>query len=96
MFDSFGLEGFKLFIVDNDEAIIDELLFNFRKCKVSLTNQKITLYTMKFSTNTWENLVYQKKEQLTEVAQNFFHLLTQFAKLKKTNTMNILIVENDL
>ena len=96
MFDSFGLEGFKLFIVDNDEAIIDELLFNFRKCKVSLTNQKITLYTMKFSTNTWENLVHQKKEQLTEVAQNFFHLLTQFAKLKKTNTMNILIVENDL
>ena len=96
LFDSFGLEGFKLFTVDNDKSIIDELLFNFRKCKVSLTSQKITLCTMKFSTNTWEKLAHNKREQLTGVAQNFFHLLTQFAKLKKTNTMNILIVENDL
>ena len=40
LFDSFGLIGFKLFIVDNDETIIEELLFNFRKCKVSLTNLK--------------------------------------------------------
>ena len=96
LFDSFGLEGFKLFKVDNDETIIDELLFNFTKCKVSLTNQKITLCTMKFSTNTWEKLAHQKKEQLTVVTQNFFHLLIQYAKLKKANTMNILIVENDL
>ena len=96
LFDSFELEGFKLFTVDNDKSIIDELLFNFRKCKVSLTSQKITLCTMKFSTNTWEKLAHNKREQLTGVAQNFFHLLTQFAKLKKTNTMNILIVENDL
>ena len=51
---------------------------------------------MKFSTNTWEKLAHNKREQLTGVAQKFFHLLTQFAKLKKTNTMNILIVENDL
>ena len=51
---------------------------------------------MKFSTNTWGKLAHNKREQLTEVAQNFCHLLTQFAKLKKTNTMNILIVENDL
>ena len=33
-----GLDGFKFFIVDNDEAIIDELLYNFKKCKVSLVN----------------------------------------------------------
>ena len=26
LFDSLGLEGFKFFIVDNDENIIDELL----------------------------------------------------------------------
>ena len=43
LFDSLGLEGFKFFIVDNDENIIDELLFNFKKCKVSLANQKLTL-----------------------------------------------------
>ena len=38
---------------------------------------------MKFPTNTWEKLAHNKREQLTEVAQIFFHLLTQFAKLKE-------------
>ena len=35
LFDSLGLDGFKIFIVDNDKRIIDELLFNFKKCKIS-------------------------------------------------------------
>ena len=29
LFDSFGVEGFKLFIVNNDQKIINELLYNF-------------------------------------------------------------------
>ena len=29
LFDILGLKGFKFFVVDNDEAIIDELLYNF-------------------------------------------------------------------
>ena len=36
------------------------------------------------------------KDQLTDTAQNFFHLLEQFAKLKKTNCMNLLILENTI
>ena len=48
---------------------------------------------MKLSTNNWEKLVHTKKEQLTDTAQNFFHLLNEFSKLKRTNEMNILIVE---
>ena len=92
LFDSLGLEGFKFFIVDNDENIIDELLYNFKKWKI--TNQKITLCTMKFSTNNWEKLVHTKKKQLTDTAQNAFHLLNEFSKLKRTNEMNILIVEH--
>ena len=34
------------------------------------------------------------KSQLTETAQNFFHLLQQFVKLKRSCCMNILILEN--
>ena len=93
LYDNFGLDGFKIFIVDNDERIFDVLLFNFKKCKISLTDQKIRFCEMKFSVSTWENMPHTKKEQLTETAPNFFHLLQQFAKLKKTNDMNILILE---
>ena len=94
LFDSLGLEGFKFFIVDNDENILDDLLYNFKICKVSLVNQKLTLCTMKFSFSVWKKLPHTKKEQLTDTDQNFFHLLAQFAKLKGTNDMNILIVEH--
>ena len=93
LFDSLGLDGFKFLIVDNNEKIIDELLFNFKKSKISLTDQTLTLCEMKFSVDSWENMIHTKKEQLTETARNFFHLLQQFAKLKKTNDMSILILE---
>ena len=48
---------------------------------------------MKFSTDSWEKLPHTKKEQLTDT-QNFFHLLTEFSKLKKTKEMNILILDH--
>ena len=44
---------------------------------------------MKFSVDSQENMTHTKKEQLTETAQNFFHLLQQFANTKKTNDMSI-------
>ena len=94
LFDSLGLGGFKFFIVDNYENIIDELLYNSKKFKISLVNQILTLCTMKFSINVWGKLPHTKKEQLTDTAQNFFHLLVQFAKLKRTNDINILIVDH--
>ena len=34
------------------------------------------------------------KSQLTETAQNLFHLMEQFAKLKNSQCMNIIILEN--
>ena len=47
LFDSFGMEGFKLFIVNNDQDIINELLDNFKKCERK-SSQKLKLCTMKF------------------------------------------------
>ena len=82
LFDSFGLEGFKLFIVNNDQQIINQLLCNFSKCKVKI-NQKLSLCSMKFCVETWEKTEQKTKSQLTDTVQNFFHLLEQFAKLKK-------------
>ena len=79
---------------DNNETVIDELLYNFKECKVSLVNQKLRLCTMKFPTDSWEKLAHTKKEQLIDTYQNLFHLLTEFSKLKKTEERNILILEH--
>ena len=51
---------------------------------------------MKFSIDSWEKIAHTKKEQLTDNAQSFFHLLAEFSKLKNTNDMNVLILENSV
>ena len=51
---------------------------------------------MKFCVETWQKMSQKTKDQLTDTAQNFFHLLEQFAKLKKTHCMNLLILENTI
>ena len=84
LFDSFGLERFKIFIVDNDQQIINALLYNFKECE-SKPAQKLKLCTMKFYVETWQKMSQKTKDQLTDTAQNFFHLLEQFAKLKKSH-----------
>ena len=66
LFGSHGLEGFKYFIVDNDEKILDELLYNLKKCKIDEANLKIKLCTMTFDSTIWEKLSHQKKGQLNE------------------------------
>ena len=93
LFDLFGIEGFKFFIVNNNQKIINELLYNFKKCD-SKSSQKWKLCTMKFCVETWQKMSQKTKDQLTDTAQNFFDLLEQFAKLKKTHCMNVLILEN--
>ena len=96
LFDSHGIDGFKYFIVDNDEKIIDELLYDYKKCKSNNPIFEIKLCSMTFDLNVWEKMSNQKKTQLNETATYFFHLLYQFAKLKKVNKMTIVIVENNL
>ena len=51
---------------------------------------------MKFCFETWGKMQQKTKSQLTDTAQNIFHLLEQFAKLKKCRCMNILILENSV
>ena len=95
LFDLFGIEDFKFFIVNNNQKIINELLYNFKKCD-SKSSQKWKLCTMKFCIETWQKMSQKTKDQLTDTAQNFFHLLEQFAKLKKTHCMNVLILEDTI
>ena len=44
LFDSFGIEECKLFIVDNDQKIINELLYNLKKCENKIRSKIATLH----------------------------------------------------
>ena len=93
LFDFLGLDGFKVFVVNNQETVINELLYDFKRCE-SKSNKRLTLCLMKFCINTWRKMSQKTKSQLTETAQNLFHLMEQFAKLKNSQCMNITILEN--
>ena len=48
-FDSLGLIGFQYFVVDNDESIIDKILYNFSLCKVK--EEKLMICSLTFFCN---------------------------------------------
>ena len=67
LFDELGIEGFKIFIVNNDENFINELLYDFKKCEPK-PNQKLKLCAIKFCNETWQKMLHKVKEQLTYTA----------------------------
>ena len=55
LFDSLGLDGFKVFVVNNQEAVINDLLYSFKRCE-SKSNKRLTLCSMKFCLETWQKM----------------------------------------
>ena len=54
LFDNFGFEGFKEFIIDNDRNILNKILFGIEKFKRK--DKKVTLITLKFSMLEYEKI----------------------------------------
>ena len=79
LFDSFGFEGFKEFIIDNDRNILNKSLFGVEKLKKK--DKKVTLITLKFS--MIENEKIRNGHRLTPTAQDLLHLMNEFRKLHK-------------
>ena len=54
LFDSFGFEGFKKFIIDNDRKLLHKVLINLDKFQKSY--RKIPLISLKFSMQEYEKI----------------------------------------
>ena len=87
LFDSFGFVGFNLFIIYNDSAVIDKLLYNLKK--KNPTNNHIKLVSPIFSIETYKKIKGKiSLENITDTVEDFFHMIFQLTKLKgqkKTN-----------
>ena len=95
LFDSFGFSGFIQFIVDNDIDIIEKLLYNFKKFNKKDT--KLNLVTLTFSVKTYKKIKEKNKEKLTNTAKDFFHLLSEFSRLKKQeHDIKIITLDNQI
>ena len=97
LFDSFGFIWFKQFIVDNDKNIIDKMLGYLEKFNKKDT--KINLVSLTFSIESYTKVKEKSLDNLTNIARDFFHLLSEFGKLKKQKKkkeMKIILLDDQL
>ena len=77
LFDSFGFNGLKKFLIDNDEKLLNKVLFNLKT--LGKKDRKITLVSLTFSM-----VEYQKTKDLQKLrttTQDLLHLMFEFGKL---------------
>ena len=92
-FDSFGLDGLKHFIIQDDRKIIDKILIGIEQ--MNKTDQKITLCKIKFNLGACKELLKNKIDSLSDTARDFFHFIQAFGiKLKLKSFVNIWMVED--
>ena len=93
LFDSFGFNGFKKFIIDNDEKLLNKILFNIKT--FGKNDRKITLISLTFSMEQ-----YQKVKGLNELrttTQDLLHLMFEFGKLHGIkDEINVFSVDDQL
>ena len=77
LFDNFGFEGFKKFIIDNDKRVLNKVLLGLNKFEKS--DRKITLISVKFSMSEYEKI--KDTKQLKTTTQDLLHLMYEFGKL---------------
>ena len=71
-FDSFGLDGLKKIIIQDDKKIVDKILIGIEQ--MNKTDQKITLCKIKFNLGTCKELSKKKIDSLSDTTRDFFIL----------------------
>ena len=94
-FDSYGIEGLKHFIIQDDRKIVDKILIGIEK--MDRTDDKITLCKIKFNLGACKHLTEDEINYLSDTARNFFYFIQAFGiKLKLRGFVNIWMVEDRL
>ena len=71
-FNSFGLDGLKHFIIQDDRRIVDKILLGVEQ--MNRSDQKITLCKIKFNLGACKDLTKKEVDSLSDTARNIFML----------------------
>ena len=94
-FDSYGIEGLKRFIIEDDKKIVDKILIGIEKMDKS--DNKITLCKIKFNLGACKQLSEDEILSLSNTSRNFFYFVQAFGnKLKLRSFVNIWMVKDRL
>ena len=75
-FDSFGFEGFRKFVVQDDQKIINKVFYGVEKCDKK--DNKITLVTQRFPIPEYKKL--KNFGKLSETTVDLLHLINEYGK----------------
>ena len=78
LFDSFRISGMKHFIVSGDKKIVGKVLKDLELADQK--ENKLTLVKLKFSMNSYKNLVENEIKKISETAQDLLYLIHSFGK----------------
>ena len=94
-FDSYGLQGLKHFIIQDDKPIVDKILIGI--VKMNRTDNKLTLCKIKFNLGACKHLTKDEIDSLSDTSRNFFYFIQAFGiKLKLRGFVNTWMVEDRL
>ena len=92
-FDTFGLDGLKAFIIQDDKKVIEKILFGTEQ--MTRIDNKITLVNIRFNLNACKNLSKKEVDALSDTTSNIFHFTQAFGnKLRLHDFVNIWMVED--
>ena len=92
-FNTFGVDGFKSFTIQDDKETIEKILFGTEH--LTRTDNKITLVNTKFSLNACKHLSKNELDNLSDTARDFFYFAQSFGnKLRLTDFVNSRVVED--
>ena len=92
-FYSFGADGLKSFIIQDDQEVIEKILFVAEQ--LTKTDNKITLVNVKFSLNALQNLTKNELDNLSDTVRGFFYFVQFFGvKHKLSDFVNLWVAED--
>ena len=92
-FDTFGADGLKSFIMQDDKKVIEKKLSGTEQ--LTMTDNNIALVNIKFNLNVCKNLSKKELDKLSDTARYFFYFVQSFGnKLKLRDFVNIWMVED--
>ena len=76
MFDSFGFEGFREFVIQDEQKTINKIFYGVDKFVKK--DNKITLVTLRFSIPEYKKL--KNLDKLSETTVDLLHLINKYGK----------------
>ena len=90
MFDSFGFEGLKEFVIQDDQKIINKIFYGVEK--FDKKDNKITLVTLRFSIPEYKKL--ENFDKFSKTTVDLLHLINEYGK--KHRLRNEVIIHLDI